>query len=391
MLPTWITEPWTVAIGAVACAAAGRRLPAGAARSAVLAVVHVSAAGHLIGRELPEIFFGYVGLVIAHYALVRALAARPDAYAWIAFAFPLSWLVAARAMPGIAAPAGMSFMAFRLSQLVLDVRNGAAPLPGLAEYLGFAFFAPTLAVGPISPYGVHQRSLALPAAEVAPPSLALYRILVGATKFVVLGSMFDQLSYRGLLLDGRAHGVLDLPVAAVAYYLYLYCNFSGFCDLAIGAAALIGVRVRENFDSPLIARNPADFWNRWHITLSVYLREVLFTPLSKALVSRAGPAAAPHAIAVSILAVFVTVGAWHGAGLHYLAFGAWHGAGVVAHHYYVLALKRRLGREAYRAYGESRAAHALAVCGTFCFVTAGFFLFANDGESARKVLHAITG
>ena len=100
----------------------------------------------------------------------------------------------------------------------------------------------------------------------------------------------------------------------VFYYLYLYCNFSGYCDMAIGAAGLIGIPVAENFNNPFAARNVKDFWNRWHITLSSYMRDVVFAPLSKNLVRAMGPAYANHAIALTITVVFLLVGVWHGVG-----------------------------------------------------------------------------
>ena len=110
------------------------------------------------------------------------------------------------------------------------------------------------------------------------------RVLVGAVKFKFFGPLLNQLTYSGLLLDGHPHLWVDLPIAAVAYYLYLYCNFSGFCDIAIGGAGLMGIPVAENFANPFAARNMKDYWNRWHITLSLYMRDVVFSPLSKALV-----------------------------------------------------------------------------------------------------------
>ena len=78
-----------------------------------------------------------------------------------------------------------------------------------------------------------------------------------------------------------------------AYYIYLYLNFSGFCDVVIGASALIGITIDENFDNPFRARNVNDFWTRWHITLSTYLRDMVFTPLSKMLIRLTGPKVMP--------------------------------------------------------------------------------------------------
>jgi len=282
---------------------------------------------------------------------------------------------------------GISYMSLRLSYLVLEVRNGNVQMPGFSEYLGFAFFVPTFVVGPINPYSVHHRSVSALDREVTPISRSLLRIVVGVTKYQVLAPLFNQLSYSGLLLDSHAHPPIDLMVAAASYYLYLYCNFAGFCDMAIGVAGLLGIHVRENFQNPLLARNMRDFWNRWHITLSTYMRDVVFNPLSKFLVSR-GRIPANHAIPIAILVVFLLVGIWHGVGWNYVAFGAMHAVGVIANHYYTILLKRR-GRASFQRYNESRLVQVVSISLTFIFVSASFFLFANDLESMRKILNVI--
>src|SRR5260370_34959497 len=99
--------------------------------------------------------------------------------------------------------------------------------------------------------------------------------------------------------------------------------------MAIGAAALIGIPVPENFRVPFLARNVQDFWNRWHITLSHYMRYVVFSPLSRSLARVMGPAGVTHAVALTILVVFLLSGIWHGVGGNSVAFGAIHALGVV--------------------------------------------------------------
>src|SRR5262249_26598022 len=130
-------------------------------------------------------------------------------------------------------------------------------------------------------------------------------------------------------------------------------------------AGLLGIQVKENFRNPLASRNVQDYWARWHITLSNYMRDVVFTPLSKALAARIAPAARDHAIALAITAVFLLVGVWHGSGWHYIAYGAVHAAGVAAVHYYTAWLRRTLGKARYRAYEENRIVRVLATILTF--------------------------
>ena len=344
----------------------------------------------------------YVLTTVFGYALLRVLARRGSWLPWIAFAYPILPLVAFRYFPFIWEPAieqiawqpwmiaatfiGLSYMAFRLSYLVIEVRNGAVEMPTLSEYLGFAFFLPTIVIGPISPYSLHHESLSVRDGARVPVGRCLMRILVGAAKFLFLANLANQLTYQGIFLDGKPHAVFDLGVAVVFYYLYLYLNFSGFCDMAIGLAGLIGIRVKENFDNPFVARNIKEFWNRWHITLSEYTRDVIFGPVSRSLMKNLGPRYANLSICIGIVCVFLTIGIWHGVGLMFAVFGLIHAAGVIANHYYTIWMKRLLGRDRYRAYNENGLVNAAAMLLTFFYVAGSFAIFANtyDGLGVIK-------
>jgi D-alanyl-lipoteichoic acid acyltransferase DltB (MBOAT superfamily) len=204
-------------------------------------------------------------------------------------------------------------------------------------------------------------------------------------KYLFLAVLVNQLTYTGLFLDGHPHAWVDLPIAMASYYVYLYLNFSGYCDMAIGTAGLVGIRCAENFDNPFAARNVKEFWNRWHITLSTYMRDVVFSPLSTWLVRRVGATRANHATAACIMVVFLIVGVWHGVGWNFLLFGLAHGLAVVANHYYTLFLKKRLGRERFLAYGKNPLVRWIAVGSTFAYISASLFLFANDITSMRSI------
>ena len=360
----------------------------------------------------------YVALVIIQYLMLRGCSGRKGWWPWLAFFTPLLILIFCRYVPVTVLTSvnvflrqvlgarfalgdfsfvsntfaslfvGLSYLTFRSSYLVLEVRNGLVKMPNIWEYLGFCFFLPTMAVGPINRYANHQRAF-----SGTPPAIpvgrALLRIGVGYVKFKLLGTFFCQLGYYNLLLDDHPHHWPDLPVAMVFYYLYLYCDFSGFCDMAIGAAGLMGIPVAENFDNPFAARNVKDFWNRWHITLSVWMRDVVFSPLSKFLVGKMGMKLANHAIALTILIVFLLVGIWHGVGWHFAAYGAAHALGVVTNHYYTIFLKNKLGRDKFKAYNENPWIRAVAVTLTFGYCAASLFLFANTFPEMKQIFAAL--
>ncbi len=351
-------------------------------------------------------FLVYVGVIAIQFLAMWRLSRRRDWVPWIAFWIPIAVLVFVRCVSvehfsslfhsGIRAVLerhpeinlnilffGVSYMSFRTSYLVLEVRNGAVPRPNFWQYVGFAFFAPTMSVGPINTYSLHHRAFRGTDASPHTGRPGCSAVLVGTVKYRFFGPLLNQLTYSGLLLDGHPHLWVDFPIAVVGYYLFLYCNFSGFCDIAIGGAGLMRISVAENFNDPFAARNPKDFWNRWHITLSHYMRDVVFSPLSKKLAGVFGPRHLNAAIATAIMIVFLLIGIWHGLGWHYAAFGVVQGIGVAGNHYYAVILKRRLGKERFAAYNRSRIIHGVAVIANFIFVAASMFLFAVDWQMMK--------
>jgi D-alanyl-lipoteichoic acid acyltransferase DltB (MBOAT superfamily) len=349
---------------------------------------------HADSRYTPT-FLAYLALIVFQYAMLRVFAEKPGWQPWLAFFTPILALVLVRYVPpslygSSSLPygpffIGISYLSFRCSHLVLEVRNGIVKMPSFLEYLSFSFFVPTMSVGPINPYSNFRRAFG-PEPPSFPVGQSLMRILVGMVKYKFLGNICFQLSYSNLLLDDHYHPWIDLPIAAVFYFLFLYSNFSGFCDMAIGCAGLIGVPVIENFRTPFAARNMREFWNRWHISLSQYMRDVCFSPISKYLVRVLGPAHVNTAISIAIMVVFLLIGIWHGTGWNYLAFGFLNGVGVIVTHYYTLGLKKWMGRDGFKAYNSNPWIHAAAVTITFCYYSMTLFFFANSPEQMKAIL-----
>lgn len=256
----------------------------------------------------------------------------------------------------------------------MEVRNGLVKRPGFWGYLGFAFFVPTLSVGPITRYSEYRRAFTATDRPEIPVGRALLRVLIGAVKFAFLGPLLE-------------YHWMNWMIAMLVYYPFLYCNFSGFCDMAIGCAGLMGIPVMENFDNPFAARNMKALWNRWHISLSLWMRDYVFTPLSKTLVRAFGPAMANHAIAVTIMVVFLLVGVWHGVGWNFVVFGALNAVGVVATHYYTMALKKGLGKERFAAYNRNKVIRAIAVTLTFVYFSLCLLFFADYGGVTGRLVN----
>jgi D-alanyl-lipoteichoic acid acyltransferase DltB (MBOAT superfamily) len=164
----------------------------------------------------------------------------------------------------------------------------------------------------------------------APPVLdpdmqarGLWLIATGLGKKIVIG---DTLSVN---LVGRAFGnperfsSIELAVAVYAYAIQIYCDFSGYTDVAFGSALLFGYRLPENFNAPYLARNLQDFWHRWHISLSTWLRDYLYVPLGG---SRKGTLRTY----VNLMITMLLGGLWHGASWNFVIWGALHGGGLAA-------------------------------------------------------------
>jgi D-alanyl-lipoteichoic acid acyltransferase DltB (MBOAT superfamily) len=391
------------------------RLPVGRMRMAAFAAVNLAFALAVVisrgtyGVRLHDVkqYFIFSAAMFAVYVVLVAiqyLLLQKKLGSWFPLFFPLLVLAVVKYIPSrwtqgfVPAPfsnkvfgdffLGLSYMAFRLTYMVHEIRNEIVPLPGFSEYLSFAFFVPTLSIGPINPYSSFHNSLHKPDSSLTPIGRSWARILIGLTKYIFLGNLANQLSYDGLLADGLPHHWIDFPIAVAGYTAYLYLNFSGFCDIAIGVSGLLGIHVQENFDRPFSKRNLQEFWAHWHMTLTNYMRDMVFVPLSKSLVRRFGPASAPHCIALAIAIVFVLMGIWHGAGWNFVLYGLWHAVGVVAVHYYTLFLKKRLGKVRYAKYRENRVIYHIANAVTLAYFALGLILVANSMRGLRMIFDA---
>ena len=213
-------------------------------------------------------------------------------------------------------PAGLSFYAFQTLGYVLDVYRGKLPPERhLGYYTLFVCFFPQLVAGPIE------------RADALLPQLRGERrrcdangwllLLRGFAKKLLLADAMAPFVDRVYAAPGTAGGPA-LLLATVLFAGQIYLDFSGYSDIAVGTAALLGVRLSSNFDRPYAACSLRDFWRRWHITLNRFLTDALYLPLGG---SRCG--AGRHFF--NLMAVFLVSGLWHGAAWHYLAWGAVHG------------------------------------------------------------------
>jgi alginate O-acetyltransferase complex protein AlgI len=268
----------------------------------------------------------------------------------------------------VALPVGISFYTFMAISYVVDVYRRQLGPAGWLDFFVYLSFFPHLVAGPI----VRGRELIPQVRTRRDPrridySRAAYLIFGGLFKKIVISSFLASAIVDPVFGAPGSHSALEILFAAYGYAVQIYADFSGYTDIAIGVALLLGFRFPENFDAPYAARSLQDFWRRWHMTLSRWLRDYLYIPLGGSRGSR-------RATYRNILITMVLGGLWHGAGWTFVAWGALHGLGQVA---------GRFRRERRAAAGlpplaDGTAERALQRLATFHLVCLGWMFFRAD-------------
>jgi alginate O-acetyltransferase complex protein AlgI len=279
----------------------------------------------------------------------------------------------------IVPPLGISFLTFRLIAYLVDQNLPRAERPGLPRYALFVLFFPTFIAGPIERWVTFHRG---PSIELRKSNAgaALERILYGVAKKVILA---DWLAWYALRLDSGPLGptVLGAWLLPVVYSWQIYLDFAAYSDISIGLGRLFGYDIMENFNRPFRSHNMAEFWRRWHISLSEWIRIYLFMPMA----TRRPSALRLHA---AVMVSMALCGLWHGAGLNFVFWGVFHGIGISAHH-----LWRALCRRSERAsrISQMRGIGPLSIASTYIYVNIGFLFFFKPVPDAILVIRRMFG
>jgi D-alanyl-lipoteichoic acid acyltransferase DltB (MBOAT superfamily) len=259
---------------------------------------------------------------------------------------------------------GLSYIFFRVLHLLIEARDGQKkPRPGLGAYLLYTLNFTTLISGPIQRYDEFARDqfavepIALGSGVIG---LQLERIVRGFFKVNVLAMLFhavyeDALAQMFQPLPPGLKLLSALRLVAV-YPLFLYANFSGYIDIVIALARLMRVRLPENFDRPFAASSVLEFWNRWHITLSNWLKTYVYNPLLLALMRRfSSLALEPYLGVFCFFVTFFLIGVWHGRTSEFIIFGVLTGGGMSVNKLWQLGLTRAIGRKEYKTLANNPA------------------------------------
>ena len=267
-------------------------------------------------------------------------------------------------------PVGISFYTFQSMSYTIDIhRRQIEPCPSLLDYAAYVSFFPQLVAGPIE-----RASTLLPQlrADRRPPDadrVASALALIGAGLFrkVVIADTMAP-----IVADGYAPGASGgaALVATYAFALQIYGDFAGYTAIARGSARLLGIELMVNFDTPYGARSPTDFWRRWHISLSTWLRDYLYIPLGGNRGSRARTER-------NLLLVMLLGGLWHGAAWTFVVWGGLHGLFLIVH-------RQRTSRD------RRPLPTPVAVAGTFHLVCFAWIFFrASSVSEAWDVIRSI--
>lgn len=284
------------------------------------------------------------------------------------------------AVPKIALPLAISFCTFQQVSFLVDCSRKQVRNLNFRRYLLYIVFFPHLIAGPI----VRHHEL-LPQLEVPRPmstrwldlTWGLHLFVLGLLKKTLIADMLAGYAdpVFGAAATGTAPSMLEAWGAGLAYTFQLYFDFSGYADMAVGSARMFGIILPENFNSPYQAVNIADFWRRWHVTLSHFLRDYLYIPLG-------GNRAGPVRTYLNLLITMLLGGLWHGAAWTFVIWGAAHGVALAVNHWW-------------RDYSQSRGwtmPKSLAYTLTLLFVIVGWVIFrAENWAAAHRMLGGMCG
>lgn len=272
----------------------------------------------IISNLLVLAFFKYAGWAVGSASTMAAWLGLP------AFEVPMF-------IQKIVLPVGISFYVFQSLSYCIDLyRRHAPPARSLGHFACFVSLYPHLVAGPIVRYGSIANQLSHRPHTADAFAMGIARFCLGFCKKIMLADPIGTIADAAF---NASPGALSTPAAwlgVVAYAFQIYFDFSAYSDMAVGLGRMFGFRIVENFNSPYWSASLTEFWRRWHISLSTFLRDYLYIPLG-------GNRKGPSRTYVNLMMVMIIGGLWHGASWTFLVWGAMHGL--------MLALERWRGKK----------------------------------------------
>lgn len=276
---------------------------------------------------------------------------------------------------------GISYITFKAVQVLIEIRDGLIKQISFVDLLYFLLFFPVFTSGPIMRSRDFVKQINSPLASGEYKQLissGLLWFLKGALYSLVFAGLFQWLMWfvPSVITSNELYmQVLSQIAYALFYGLYLFFNFAGYSLMAMGLGAFFGIKVPWNFKSPFRSIDIKDFWNRWHITLSFWLRDYVFMRMSKGLIKRKVFKSRTTTACVGFIAEMALMGAWHGLTVSYIAYGLFHGLLLAGCE--VFQKKSKL----YKQYKKARWFKLCSWALTMICVFFGFALFSGQVEN----------
>lgn len=262
-------------------------------------------------------------------------------------------------------PLGISFFVFEFIHYLVDIYKGSEPIRSPIRFALFASFFPSQIAGPIKRYQEFNKQLdENPSVTFQQFTSGLFLIAQGLFKKIALGDNLAPVVKAGFdnpHLMGTAEGW----ICVIAFAFQIYYDFSGYTDIGRGSAKLLGYSLPENFNMPYIAGSLKEFWHRWHISLSTWLKDYLFIPLG-------GSKGKESATAANLLTTMLLGGLWHGASWTFVLWGIFHGVGLAINRFYDRQAEKS---KAVKEFHDSWLAKSAGYVLTFLAVLSGWVLF----------------
>ena len=328
-------------------------------------------------KEQPNHFINLVVFIVETYLLVRLgfhfREKKSTKYPILFFASLL--LIAAKTVivwkVSILGFSGISYMTFKVLQIIFETYDGIIKEPvGLIDYLQFLLFFPTISSGPIDRSrrfmeDIHQT---IPRAEyIELLGTGLFRLVLGLVYKVVLSSLLylamNHIPHRGLLFTTVSYMYL--------YTFYLFFDFAGYSLMAVGVSNIMGIQTPMNFNKPFLSIDIKDFWNRWHITLSTWLRDFIFSRIVMKSMRHKWFKTRLTTAMVAFMLNMIFMGFWHGLSWSYIIYGVYHGVLMAGFEWYQKKSKF------YKKYKQKTAYKVVSWFVTMHLVMIGLLIFSG--------------
>jgi D-alanyl-lipoteichoic acid acyltransferase DltB (MBOAT superfamily) len=273
---------------------------------------------------------------------------------------------------------GLSYILFRIIDYVINAEFLEEGQKSVIDYLNYVLSFYTIICGPIMNYSNFVKDFyeAKEPLDRSGMLECLDRIAGGYVKILLLSNLCQKAADYGFGLISDQLRVLPMLLFAVSNVLFIYFNFSGYCDVVIAFAKLAGFKLPENFDKPYLANDISDFWNRQHATLTKWITSYIFTPVTKKLTGKMTLDSAQY---FGFFAAFLFAGLWHGTTLNYLVYGILQAIGVCLTKLYTSAgIKKQGGRKAFREYRKKPAVRAAEIAVTQIYIALSFMFIGYD-------------